>query len=85
MQPDSKGVCPDTVAQAHAVAGDDYVVLMTEMFGAGYGDTLKTSGKTNLYAGNLLERAPNDCEPNPRPCNRFTLSRSGRRSRIANR
>jgi dienelactone hydrolase len=49
MQPDWKGVCPDTVAQAHAVAGEDYVVLMADMFGAGYGDTPKT--RQQLAAG----------------------------------
>jgi hypothetical protein len=27
MQPDWKGVCPDTIAQARTVAGPDYVVL----------------------------------------------------------
>jgi dienelactone hydrolase len=37
MQPDWKGVCPDTIGQARAVAGKDYVVLMADMFGAGYG------------------------------------------------
>src|SRR5436190_24401563 len=42
MQPDWKGVCADTVGQARIVAGDDYVVLMADMFGAGYGDTPKT-------------------------------------------
>jgi dienelactone hydrolase len=49
MQPDWKGVCADTVAQAHAVAGEDYVVLMADMFGAGYGDTSKT--REQLAAG----------------------------------
>ena len=42
MQPDWKGVCADTIAQARAVAGRDYVVLMADMFGAGYGDKPKT-------------------------------------------
>jgi dienelactone hydrolase len=42
MQPDWKGVCADTLAQAHAVAGKDYVVLMADMFGSGYGDKPKT-------------------------------------------
>ena len=42
MQPDWKGVCPDTIGQAHTVAGRDYVVLMIDMFGAGYGDKPKT-------------------------------------------
>jgi dienelactone hydrolase len=49
MQPDWKGVCTDTVAQAHSVAGEDYVVLMADMFGAGYGDTPKT--REQLAAG----------------------------------
>ena len=41
-QPDWKGVCTDTIEQARAVAGKDYVVLMADMFGAGYGDKPKT-------------------------------------------
>jgi dienelactone hydrolase len=49
MQPDWKGICADTVAQAHAVAGEDYVVLMADMFGAGYGDVPKT--REQLAAG----------------------------------
>jgi dienelactone hydrolase len=49
MQPDWKGVCADTVAQARAVAGTDYVVLMADMFGAGYGDAPKT--REQLAAG----------------------------------
>jgi len=42
MQPDWKGVCSDTIAQARTVAGSDYVVLMADMFGSGYGDKPKT-------------------------------------------
>src|SRR5690242_20847928 len=42
MQPDWKGVCPDTIAQARTVAGKDYVVLMADMFGTGYGAKPKT-------------------------------------------
>jgi dienelactone hydrolase len=42
MQPDWKGVCADLVAQARSVAAKDYVVLMAEMFRAGYGGTPKT-------------------------------------------
>ncbi len=42
MQPDWKGVDPDTLAQAREVAGKDYVVLMADMFGAGYGAKPKT-------------------------------------------
>src|SRR3954447_26884699 len=45
MQPDWKGVCADTIGQAHIVAGKDYVVLMADMFGAGYGDKPKTRNR----------------------------------------
>jgi dienelactone hydrolase len=51
MQPDWKGVCQDTIAQAHTVAGKDYVVLMADMFGAGYGHKPKT--REELAAGML--------------------------------
>ena len=51
MQPDWKGVCPDTVGQARAVAGKDYVVLMADMFGSGYGQKPKTVD--DLRAGML--------------------------------
>ncbi len=49
MQPDWKGVCADTIAQARIVAAKDCVVLMADMFGAGYGDTPKT--RDQLAAG----------------------------------
>ena len=42
MQPDWKGVCADTIAQARTIAGKDYVVLMADMYGVGYGDIPKT-------------------------------------------
>jgi dienelactone hydrolase len=42
VQPDWKGVCADTIAQAKTAAGKDYVMLMADMFGAGYGDKPKT-------------------------------------------
>jgi dienelactone hydrolase len=51
MQPDWKGVCADTIAQARTVAGGDYVVLMADMFGAGYGD--KPKAQDQLRAGML--------------------------------
>jgi dienelactone hydrolase len=51
MQPDWKGVCADTIAQAHEAAGKDYVVLMADMFGKGYGDKPKTQDQ--LRAGML--------------------------------
>jgi dienelactone hydrolase len=49
MQPDWKGVCADTIAQARTAAGKDYVVLMADMFGVGYGDKPKT--REELAAG----------------------------------
>ncbi len=42
MQPDWKGVDADTIAVARTVAGQDYVVLMADMFGVGYGSKPKT-------------------------------------------
>jgi dienelactone hydrolase len=42
-------VCTDTIAQARIVAGKDYVVLMADMFGSGYGDNPKT--REELAAG----------------------------------
>ena len=50
-QPDWKGVCADTIGQARTVAGKDYVVLMADMFGAGYGAKAKTQDE--LRAGML--------------------------------
>jgi dienelactone hydrolase len=41
MQPDWKGICSDTIAQARTVAGKDYVVMMADMFGVGYGEKPK--------------------------------------------
>jgi dienelactone hydrolase len=51
MQPDWKGVCADTIGQARTVAGKDYVVLMADMFGTGYGQ--KPKGQDELRAGML--------------------------------
>jgi dienelactone hydrolase len=51
MQPDWKGVCADAIGQARTVAGKDYVVLMADMFGAGYGQ--KPKGPDELRAGML--------------------------------
>jgi dienelactone hydrolase len=41
MQPDWKGVCADTIEQARAAAGKDYVMLLADMYGKGYGDKPK--------------------------------------------
>ena len=51
MQPDWKGIDADTTGQAREVAGQDYVVLMADMFGKGYGDKPKTQDE--LRAGML--------------------------------
>jgi dienelactone hydrolase len=51
MQPDWKGVCADTIGQARSVAAKDYVVLMADMFGAGYG--AKPKNQDELRAGML--------------------------------
>jgi dienelactone hydrolase len=51
MQPDWKGVCADTIGIARTVAAKDYVVLMADMFGKGYGDKPKTPDE--LRAGML--------------------------------
>jgi dienelactone hydrolase len=51
MQPDWKGVDADTTGQAREVAGSDYVVLMADMFGKGYGD--KPKDQDQLRAGML--------------------------------
>jgi dienelactone hydrolase len=51
MQPDWKGVDKDTTGQAREVAGSDYVVLMADMFGKGYGD--KQKDQDQLRAGML--------------------------------
>ena len=42
MQPDWLGVCRHSIDMAHEVAAKDYVVLLADMFGAGYGETEKT-------------------------------------------
>ncbi|MCX7315114.1 MAG: dienelactone hydrolase family protein [Hyphomicrobiales bacterium] len=41
VQPDWKGVSADTIEQSLAAAGKNYVMLMVDMFGKGYGDTPK--------------------------------------------
>src|ERR1700691_2118418 len=58
MQPDGKGVCPDTIAQARAVAGKDYVVMMADMFGVGYGAKPKTQQDLMAAAGALRKDVP---------------------------
>ncbi len=42
MQPDWLGVCRHSIDMAHEVAGTDYVVMVADMFGVGYGDKEKT-------------------------------------------
>ncbi len=38
MQPDWLGVCRHSIDMAHEVAGTDYVMMVADMWGAGYGD-----------------------------------------------
>ena len=57
-QPDWKGIDKDTIGQARTVAGKDYVVLMADMFGAGYGDKIKTVDQ--LRAGMLAVHKDRD-------------------------
>jgi len=42
MQPDWLGVCRHSIDMAGEVAGKDYVVLLADMFGDGYGDREKS-------------------------------------------
>lgn len=49
MQPDWKGVCDSTIGQARAVAGQDCVVLVADMFGVGYDGQSKS--REQLAAG----------------------------------
>lgn len=37
MHPDWLGVCPHSIEMAHEVAAKDYVVMVADMFGVGYG------------------------------------------------
>jgi dienelactone hydrolase len=58
MQPDWKGVDKDTIGQARTVAGKDYVVLMADMFGTGYGAKPKT--REQLAAGMMAVHKDRD-------------------------
>jgi dienelactone hydrolase len=42
MQPDWLGVCAHSIEMAHEVAAKDYVVLVADMWGAGYGEKQKS-------------------------------------------
>lgn len=42
MQPDWLGVCPHMIGMAQEAAGQDYVMLVADMYGVGYGETEKT-------------------------------------------
>jgi dienelactone hydrolase len=50
MQPDWLGVCRHTIEMAQEVAGQDYVVMMADMFGVGYGETEKTYDELMAHA-----------------------------------
>ena len=57
-QPDWKGVCPDTIGQAREVAGKDYVVLLADMYGVGYGAKPKTEPELRAAATGLRKNLP---------------------------
>ena len=42
MQPDWLGVCPHSIEMAHDVAAQDYVVMLADMWGVGYGEKKKS-------------------------------------------
>src|SRR5262245_13894686 len=42
MQPDWLGVCAHSIEMAHEVAAKDYVVMVADMFGVGYGEKEKS-------------------------------------------
>ena len=42
MQPDWKGIDEDTLQTARLIAGKDYIVLMADMYGVGYGSKQKS-------------------------------------------
>ncbi len=42
MQPDWLGVCAHSIEMAHEVAGQDYVMMVADMFGVGYGEREKS-------------------------------------------
>ncbi len=42
MQPDWLGVCRHSIDMAHEVAARDYVVMLADMWGVGYGETEKS-------------------------------------------
>jgi len=70
MQPDWKGVCADTIGQARTAAGKDYVVLMADMFGTGYGDKPKTqqelrSAWMTIPSASLDREPAVDCDTHP--------------------
>lgn len=43
MQPDWLGVCPHMIGMAQEAAGRDYVMLVADMYGVGYGEREKTN------------------------------------------
>jgi dienelactone hydrolase len=57
-QPDWKGVCSDTISQARTAASKDYVVLLADMFGKGYGERQKNQDE--LRAGMLAVHKDRD-------------------------
>jgi dienelactone hydrolase len=50
MQPDWLGVCAHSTEMAEEVAGDDYVVMMADMYGAEYGDVERSFEQLGVIA-----------------------------------
>lgn len=50
MQPDWLGVCTHSIEMATEVAGNDYVVMMADMYGAAYGDVERTFEELGVIA-----------------------------------
>ena len=65
-QPDWKGVDKDTIAQAREVAGKDYVVLLADMYGIGYGAKPKTQDDLRTAAVGLRKNLPFILEGGPK-------------------
>ena len=58
MQPDWFGVCRHSAGMASEVAGRDYVVLMADMYGVGYGEREKTEAELLASAQGVRRDLP---------------------------
>ena len=58
MQPDWLGVCRHSIDMAHEVAGEDYVVMVADMFGAGYGEREKSFDELMKFSRGVRNDLP---------------------------